>query len=147
MYVCMLYTNAKYNESSTDCSVHTFKKCIQFIFTYLKHMDWLLIPYWYQYYLYRQLLIQTYGWFICDLPSPSFRPCCFLFIWHLCIVCCQVLDLKSDFTSAQLQRANVYLKLAQYREAKEDFLQVVSTYNIMISIRHQIHMINVVQWQ
>ncbi|XP_063634126.1 dnaJ homolog subfamily C member 3 [Cydia splendana] len=36
----------------------------------------------------------------------------------------KVLELKADFTSAQVQRANVYLKLAQYREAKEDFLQV-----------------------
>ncbi|GBP58448.1 DnaJ homolog subfamily C member 3 [Eumeta japonica] len=29
-----------------------------------------------------------------------------------------------DFTSARLHRANVYLKLAQYPEAKEDYLQV-----------------------
>ncbi|KAM3957114.1 dnaJ homolog subfamily C member P58IPK [Aphomia sociella] len=36
----------------------------------------------------------------------------------------KVLELKADFTSARLQRANVYLKLAQYREAKDDFLQV-----------------------
>ncbi|XP_052750106.1 dnaJ homolog subfamily C member 3 [Galleria mellonella] len=36
----------------------------------------------------------------------------------------KVLELKADFTSARLQRANVYLKLAQYREAQEDYLQV-----------------------
>ncbi|XP_060810105.1 dnaJ homolog subfamily C member 3 [Amyelois transitella] len=36
----------------------------------------------------------------------------------------KVLDLKADFTAAQLHRANVYLKLAQYREAKDDFLAV-----------------------
>ncbi|KAG6443974.1 dnaJ homolog subfamily C member 3 [Manduca sexta] len=36
----------------------------------------------------------------------------------------KVLEMKSDFTSARLQRANVYLKLAQYVEAKEDYLQV-----------------------
>ncbi|CAB3220029.1 unnamed protein product [Arctia plantaginis] len=36
----------------------------------------------------------------------------------------KVLEMKSDFTSARLQRANVYLKLAQYSDAKEDYLQV-----------------------
>ncbi|CAH2237308.1 jg15769 [Pararge aegeria aegeria] len=38
----------------------------------------------------------------------------------------KVLEMKADFTAARLHRANVYLKLAQYREAKEDYLQVVS---------------------
>lgn len=37
----------------------------------------------------------------------------------------KVLELKSDFTSARMQRATVYLKLAQYVDAKEDYLQVV----------------------
>lgn len=36
----------------------------------------------------------------------------------------KVLEIKSDFTAARLHRANVYLKLAQYVDAKEDFLQV-----------------------
>ncbi|XP_032511821.2 dnaJ homolog subfamily C member 3 [Danaus plexippus] len=36
----------------------------------------------------------------------------------------KVLEMKADFTAARLHRANVYLKLAQYREAKEDYLQV-----------------------
>ncbi|XP_068628617.1 dnaJ homolog subfamily C member 3 [Battus philenor] len=36
----------------------------------------------------------------------------------------KVLDLKPDFTSARLHRANVYLKLAKYYDAKEDYLQV-----------------------
>ncbi|NP_001296552.1 dnaJ homolog subfamily C member 3 [Bombyx mori] len=36
----------------------------------------------------------------------------------------KVLELKSDFTSARLQRANVYLKLAQYTDAKNDYLEV-----------------------
>ncbi|XP_041973560.1 dnaJ homolog subfamily C member 3 [Aricia agestis] len=36
----------------------------------------------------------------------------------------KVLELKSDFTAARLHRANVYLKLAQYTDAKEDYLQV-----------------------
>lgn len=36
----------------------------------------------------------------------------------------KVLDIKSDFTAARLHRANVYLKLAQYTDAKEDYLQV-----------------------
>ncbi|KAJ0181502.1 hypothetical protein K1T71_003587 [Dendrolimus kikuchii] len=37
----------------------------------------------------------------------------------------KVLELKSDFTSARLHRANVYLKLAQYMDAKEDYLEVI----------------------
>ncbi|XP_063890715.1 dnaJ homolog subfamily C member 3 [Helicoverpa armigera] len=36
----------------------------------------------------------------------------------------KVLEIKSDFTAARLHRANVYLKLAQYTDAKEDYLQV-----------------------
>lgn len=36
----------------------------------------------------------------------------------------KVLELKADFTSARIHRANVYLKLAQYREAKKDYLQI-----------------------
>ncbi|XP_045760276.1 dnaJ homolog subfamily C member 3 [Maniola jurtina] len=36
----------------------------------------------------------------------------------------KVLEMKADFTAARLHRANVYLKLAQYWEAKEDYLQV-----------------------
>ncbi|CAH0723033.1 unnamed protein product, partial [Brenthis ino] len=36
----------------------------------------------------------------------------------------KVLELKADFTAARMHRANVYLKLAQYPEAKEDYLQV-----------------------
>lgn len=37
----------------------------------------------------------------------------------------KVLELKPDFTSARMQRATVYLKLAQYVDAKEDYLHVV----------------------
>lgn len=48
----------------------------------------------------------------------------------------QVLEMKSDFTSARLQRANVYLKLAQYSEAKEDYLQVVSTLSLFVVIQY-----------
>ncbi|XP_072935499.1 dnaJ homolog subfamily C member 3 [Epargyreus clarus] len=33
----------------------------------------------------------------------------------------KVLELKADFAAARQHRANVYLKLAQYREAKEDY--------------------------
>lgn len=36
----------------------------------------------------------------------------------------KVLEMKADFTAARLHRANVYLKLAQYQEAKDDYLQV-----------------------
>ncbi|XP_046968498.1 dnaJ homolog subfamily C member 3 [Vanessa cardui] len=44
----------------------------------------------------------------------------------------KVLEIKADFTAARLHRANVYLKLAQYREAKEDYLQVTYSdpYNV-----------------
>ncbi|XP_045514469.1 dnaJ homolog subfamily C member 3 [Pieris brassicae] len=36
----------------------------------------------------------------------------------------KVLDLKPDFTTARVHRAQVYLKLAEYMHAKDDFLQV-----------------------
>ncbi|XP_045502734.1 dnaJ homolog subfamily C member 3 [Colias croceus] len=36
----------------------------------------------------------------------------------------KVLELKPDFTQARVHRAQVYLKLAQYVQAKDDFLQV-----------------------
>ncbi|XP_026333207.1 dnaJ homolog subfamily C member 3 [Hyposmocoma kahamanoa] len=38
----------------------------------------------------------------------------------------KVLELKADFTAARLHRANVYFKLAQYDNAKEDYLQVAA---------------------
>ncbi|VVD05492.1 unnamed protein product [Leptidea sinapis] len=36
----------------------------------------------------------------------------------------KVLELKPDFTSARMHRAEVYFKLAEYSKAKEEFLQV-----------------------
>lgn len=60
-----------------------------------------------------------------------------MFLWELVIYCeqlLQVLEMKADFTAARLHRANVYLKLAQYREAKEDYLQVVSLYLLVQNI-------------
>ncbi|XP_053600998.1 dnaJ homolog subfamily C member 3 [Plodia interpunctella] len=38
----------------------------------------------------------------------------------------KVLELKADFTAARLHRAHVYLKLAHYTDAKEDFLHVTN---------------------
>ncbi|XP_049887801.1 dnaJ homolog subfamily C member 3 [Pectinophora gossypiella] len=36
----------------------------------------------------------------------------------------KVLEMKSDFSAARLHRANVYLKLAQYDDAKKDYLEI-----------------------
>lgn len=54
-------------------------------------------------------------------------------------ICSQVLEIKSDFTAARLHRANVYLKLAQYVDAKEDFLQVVSTTSYLLQVTGQMY--------
>lgn len=47
-----------------------------------------------------------------------------------------MLELKADFTAARMHRANVYFKLAQYVNAKEDYLQVVSIFIYLLHVKY-----------